>query len=210
MRIAFLFLLFLTERLVNIMSPRTKVENEIIRERRKEHILEVSLGLFARLGYESTSISRIAKEAGISKGLLYNYFSSKEELLKELVHDLEEFEEQFRSEVVNEDPSVMLENVINIFFKLLVERKEQLKLITAITFQVEKFAFVQDIVKDKMGGYLALFEHLLSQLEFENPKEEALMLGIAFDGVATQYLIVESDYPLDKIKSYLLKKYCKK
>lgn len=191
------------------MSPRTKVENEIIRERRTAHILEVSLALFARLGYESTSISRIAKEAGISKGLLYNYFSSKEELLKELVHDLGEFEEQFRHEVLNDDPRVMLENVITLFFKLLVERKEQLKLITAITFQVEKFPFVQDIVQEKMEGYLALFEHLLSQLEIENPKEEALMLGIAFDGIATQYLIIESEYPLERIKSYLLKKYCK-
>lgn len=103
----------------------------------------------------------------------------------------------------------MLENVITLFFKLLVERKEQLKLITAITFQVEKFPFVQDIVQEKMEGYLALFEHLLSQLEIENPKEEALMLGIAFDGIATQYLIIESEYPLERIKSYLLKKYCK-
>jgi len=35
------------------------------------------LQLFANNGYESTSISKIALTAGISKGLMYNYFRAK-------------------------------------------------------------------------------------------------------------------------------------
>ena len=43
------------------------------------------MSLFAEQGYHATSISMIAKKAGVSKGLMYNYFSSKEQLLKSIV-----------------------------------------------------------------------------------------------------------------------------
>ena len=66
------------------MSPRTEEQFEEIRESKKNLIQEVALELFATRGYHSTSISMIAKEADISKGLLYNYFESKEELLNSM------------------------------------------------------------------------------------------------------------------------------
>lgn len=47
--------------------------------------MEMALLLFANNGYHSTTINSIAKHAGISKGLLYNYFESKESLLAEII-----------------------------------------------------------------------------------------------------------------------------
>ncbi|MEZ4988112.1 MAG: helix-turn-helix domain-containing protein [Saprospiraceae bacterium] len=41
--------------------------------------------MFAVFGYRGTTVSQIAAKAGISKGLLYNYFSGKEELLHEII-----------------------------------------------------------------------------------------------------------------------------
>ena len=67
------------------MPPRTEKQFKEIRKDKKKIILDTSLELFAEKGIHSTSISMIAKKAGISKGLLYNYFDSKEELLKEIV-----------------------------------------------------------------------------------------------------------------------------
>ena len=69
------------------MSPKTSQQYEEIRESRKKQIMEVALKLFAESGYSNTSISKIAGEAAISKGLLYNYFESKEDLL---IHIMEE------------------------------------------------------------------------------------------------------------------------
>ena len=48
-------------------------------------IMDTALEHFAGEGYHSTTINHIAKHAGISKGLMYNYFSSKEELLKAIL-----------------------------------------------------------------------------------------------------------------------------
>lgn len=66
------------------MSPRTPKQFEDIREEKKTLIMNVALEHFASEGYHKTTISHIAKHAGISKGLMYNYFASKEELLSEI------------------------------------------------------------------------------------------------------------------------------
>jgi len=47
-------------------------------DERRRQLLELGAELFARHGYEELSMSRIAREAGISKALLYHYFPSKQ------------------------------------------------------------------------------------------------------------------------------------
>ena len=57
-----------------------------IRDRvKKALIMDVALQHFAGDGYYKTTIGHIALHAGISKGLLYNYFESKESLLSEII-----------------------------------------------------------------------------------------------------------------------------
>ncbi|WP_413375972.1 TetR/AcrR family transcriptional regulator [Alkalihalobacillus sp. 1P02AB] len=48
---------------------------------RKEQIMRAAIKVFAENGVKLTKISMIAKEAGISHGLVYHYFNSKEEVL---------------------------------------------------------------------------------------------------------------------------------
>ncbi len=49
-------------------------------------ILNGAASVFARDGYEGASMSRIAVEAGVSKGTLYNYFDGKAELFSAYLH----------------------------------------------------------------------------------------------------------------------------
>lgn len=67
------------------MSPRTAEQFEEMREERKALIMDVALEHFAKEGYHKTTINHIARHAGMSKGLMYNYFISKESLLFEIV-----------------------------------------------------------------------------------------------------------------------------
>ena len=192
------------------MSPRKREDNESIREERRKSILEVALRLFANKGYESTSISQLAKEAGISKGLIYTYFESKEALLKSLVLDLNEMERDFWEDIQNDDPTKMLENILNVYFKTLVENKDKLRLISALTFQIEKFDFIQDLASQKMSVLSSIIRRLTSKINFPQPKDEALLLGALLDGIATQFLVIHSDYPLNQFKNILINKYCRK
>lgn len=63
------------------MSPRTKAQNKEIREQSRQQIIDAAFELFAETGYQKTSIAAISKKAGISKGLIYHYFESKEDVL---------------------------------------------------------------------------------------------------------------------------------
>lgn len=58
------------------MSPKI-----VDKEQRKHDIALSALEIFSEKGFESASISRIAKAAGIGKGTVYEYFGSKEELI---------------------------------------------------------------------------------------------------------------------------------
>lgn len=55
------------------------------REDRREAILDVATEIFLQEGYASASMSSIAARLGGSKGTLYNYFKSKEELFEAYV-----------------------------------------------------------------------------------------------------------------------------
>lgn len=65
--------------------PRTEEANQRIREERKEQVLQAAAGVFARKGLADTTIVDIAAAAGISHGLAYRYFRSKEEVFATLV-----------------------------------------------------------------------------------------------------------------------------
>jgi AcrR family transcriptional regulator len=54
----------------------------------KRRLYETAIALMARKGYESTTLRDVAKEAGVSVGLLYRYFPSKRAVLVALYEEL--------------------------------------------------------------------------------------------------------------------------
>lgn len=63
-----------------MFEKRYKEAFERASDERKEKILEVGINEFASKGYENANINIIAKNAGISIGLMYKYFNTKEDL----------------------------------------------------------------------------------------------------------------------------------
>ena len=61
------------------------------RTRRKEarpgELLDAALALFVEKGFAATRVEEVAARAGVSKGTLFLYFPSKEELFKAVVHE---------------------------------------------------------------------------------------------------------------------------
>jgi len=54
----------------------------------KERLLRVATRLFARHGFEGTSVQDIVDAAGVTKGAMYHYYGSKDDLLFEVYHQL--------------------------------------------------------------------------------------------------------------------------
>jgi len=69
------------------MSPRTQKQFQKMRSARRRQIMDAALALFAREGYSHCSISTLAQHTGISKGLMYHYFESKEQLLGAIIEN---------------------------------------------------------------------------------------------------------------------------
>jgi TetR/AcrR family acrAB operon transcriptional repressor len=62
----------------------------------RKQLMVAAIDGFARQGYQGTSIDRIAKEAGVTKGAVYCHFRDKEELLLAAVKDrIDGFEQHF-------------------------------------------------------------------------------------------------------------------
>lgn len=72
---------------------------------REQGILDAAAKLFIHYGYDKTTVSDIAHEAGISKGAIYLHFKSKDELLEALIiREIEDYGEAWL-ELINADPN---------------------------------------------------------------------------------------------------------
>ena len=58
------------------------------KEDRPEEIAEAAFEAFAQNGYSATKVEDVAKRAGVSKGLLYLYYKTKEELFKAVIRNV--------------------------------------------------------------------------------------------------------------------------
>ena len=191
------------------MSPKTENQFEAIRQKSRINIKETALELFAQLGYHSTSISRIAKEAGISKGLMYNYFDSKKALLNEIVLDTVEVTETAIIDAINsEDPPYeQLKNMMNALTKSIQDDIPHWKLLTALAVQKDVIEDVQEVVMEKQQEFMRVGLSIFSQLKVENPEMEVMFFGALMDGVFLHYLSFPEVYPIEAVKDYILKKY---
>lgn len=57
-------------------------------EETREHLYEVAIRMFGEQGFEQTTLRAIAREAGVSPGLMYRYFPSKAAVVLELYERL--------------------------------------------------------------------------------------------------------------------------
>lgn len=67
------------------MAPKSKEANQEALDKRRNQILAAALKVFAEKGFAATKISNIASEAGLSHGLMYHYFKTKNDIFTELV-----------------------------------------------------------------------------------------------------------------------------
>src|SRR5207249_12000803 len=81
------------------MQPASKA---VRGDQSRRDLMNVAIDCFARYGYQATSIDRIAKAAGVTKGALYYHFKDKEELLFEAVKNRVG---QFERRVVSDLPA---------------------------------------------------------------------------------------------------------
>jgi AcrR family transcriptional regulator len=69
---------------VSIVGPEFVGKRERGKVERRERLYEAALDLFRSQGYEETTVSQITQRAGLAKGTFFNYFATKDSLLRYL------------------------------------------------------------------------------------------------------------------------------
>ncbi|UZD49124.1 TetR/AcrR family transcriptional regulator [Peribacillus frigoritolerans] len=192
--------------------PRTPEENDRIRQASKEKIRAAAMELFIKQGYYATSISDIAKQAGISKGLLYNYYKGKEELLSEMVEArIKEVVEVMEEAFTLNTPREQLEHIINGAIDNIHQKPEVHRFYLHLQTQPESD---DDLIK---YSHLIIEENA-RQFEFQckifesmgetDPRKRSLYFSSVLQGIMLMISTYQQGFPIEEIKNQIIREFC--
>jgi AcrR family transcriptional regulator len=190
------------------MAPKTSEQYHEIRENRTRQIMETALQLFAANGYANTSISQIAAKAKISKGLMYNYFSSKEELLKAIFE--QGFKEMFDFFDPNRDGVLTREEFtffIEETFNLMSQKRDFYKLYFALMMQPSVWKKLKIKIHEIIAPFLKIMVDYYEKKGAAHPELEAMLVGALLDGIGFNFVYNPDLYPLDEVKKLVIERY---
>ena len=190
------------------MSPRTPEQFEEIREEKKKLIMQAALELFANDGYHSSSISKIAKKASISKGLMYNYFESKEDLLKQIA--FEGINEAFESLGLNKDGILTKKEFVFFIKKSADMVKEHItfwKLYFSLMAQPQVLMVLGDDFLSSFDSYFKTLADYFNKQGFKDGYTEVRFFVAMLDGIALHYIVDPENFPYEKVVDRIINIY---
>ncbi|MBD8137379.1 TetR/AcrR family transcriptional regulator [Bacillus sp. CFBP 13597] len=192
--------------------PRTSEENDRIRQASKEKIRAAAMELFIKQGYYATSISDIAKQAGISKGLLYNYYKGKEELLSEMVESrIKEVMEVMEEAFTLNTPREQLEHIINGAIDNIHQKPEvhrfYLHLQTQPESDEELIKYSHLIIEENARQFEFQCKVFESMGETE-PRKRSLYFSSVLQGIMLMISTYQQGFPKEEIKNQIINEFC--
>ena len=190
------------------MCPKSKIQFEEIRRERRGLIMDTALRLFAEKGYHQTSISQIAREAGMSKGLMYNYFDSKEALLGEIFQ--EGFNQAYENFDQNQDGILQKEEFVDFVYRIksLIDGNHNFwQLLVNLILQPGTLTSLGDFKLKGADDIDTLLREYFIALGYEDPEFEKTYCTSVLQGAFIQYIFNHDNYPIDAVLKRILKLY---
>ncbi|GAB3529448.1 hypothetical protein GCM10027443_08770 [Pontibacter brevis] len=173
---------------------------------KKEIILETALHLFAERGYDATPTSLIAKEAGVSEGLVFKHYQSKVHLLEEVVKaGYRRITDKSSGLVTEDDPAKLIALVLDMPLKLVEEERE---------FWLMQFRLVDEEISQR---HHARYTHSIMQrltdafkkLGYKEPELESEILMLTVEGLWRLFLTNGDKEHFKKMLELIKSKYTK-
>lgn len=125
---------------------------KIKKEQRKNKIMDTALKLFSKNGFYTVTIADIAKELNMSVGNIYNYFSSKDALAKELIIYISKILGYKIREINLENISSKekIKKIVEFYFNLSKEKSE------LIDYFLRVYLSHKEIFKDGCEGMICV------------------------------------------------------
>lgn len=174
-------------------------------QRGKQKLLDAATKLFETKGYFATTVEQITEEAGVSKGLVYNYFNSKEELLVAL---LESATDRMKlvagTAMVGDSIEKSLSRLLDQLFDYLQTEKRFLKLQLTLMLMPELQQVVKESQEKRATQLLEILSGWFRRADVAQPEDKARVFLAMVDGVALHYLFIYPQYPLTEMKAHLM------
>lgn len=173
-------------------------------------ILEAAKSLIVKKGIESTSLSDIAKEVGISKGTLYYYYASKNDLINEIAKQyFYEIEQNINNTLEKLDRKLEPVEVVQKMFKEILKSEEKGRLHLCLVQEAmtnnedlrkrinEEYVKWKVIIKE---GLRLIFEN--ADLDYEVISN---IIVAALEGFMIQNIMSIEHVDIDSVVKYVLK-----
>lgn len=190
--------------------PRTEKQFKEIRKERREAILDAALHVFSEEGYHHASISKVSKAAGVSKGLMYNYFKSKEELLEILIGSLLDDETKIVRDLMGEpfNESTFI-RLVQMGTDILKKSPKKWKLYLNMSSHPD----VLPILERKYTPERELFSKHLLKFFKEQGHEDPLMqlhfFSITMSGLKFHFIMDPSNCPVYQLETKIIQQFIK-
>lgn len=184
--------------------PRTKEQYENMRLNSKIVISETALKLFANEGYHSTSISKIAKEAGIATGLMYNYYKSKEDLLESIIDS--HLNHMFEKIMLQLSGTFEPVKIIDLIIETIISEGKSWRLIVSVMFQPDVSGIVRDKITVLFNHQEGLFEEYYKKKKIKDPKKSARVLSVVLHQSLLYFACTENAEELKLVRNTVIEK----
>lgn len=151
---------------------------------KQEKILTTALELFAVNGYAATSTSRIARGAGVSEGLIFRHFESKEGLLQAILEYGREYAAVAYAGILEAgDPKAVIKAALELPFRIESGQYHFWRLIYSLKWQMEAYDY------NMSAPVRTALEQAFETLGYQQPEVEAELVMAVIDGLATAILL---------------------
>ena len=167
------------------MTDRSIASADTGRREKRKLILDAAVRVFAERGYHGARVGDVAREAGVAHGLLYHYFSSKEELVQTIFREnWGELVARFRAvESSDERAAAKLEGIAKI---LLRTWRNDPDLVTVMVRDVARSPRLQGQV-DEVGEAFAIVQRIVEEGQdggdFRNDLDARLASWVLYGGL---------------------------
>jgi len=174
--------------------------NEIPLNKRKQHILESAIRVFALKGFEDASVRSIAAEAGLTTGAIYHHYKNKEDLyydaVKEAAYFVHKLSEKNEDSRLKSNEEMFKEISLNVRDRM-SKGIEQRLLVLLAAYAISKGGRIKekytqdydDIIRRVSEMYFFAFG--VANQSYQ--RSLAAILVAALDGVAIQYSLGNLD-----------------
>ncbi|MEA2626660.1 MAG: hypothetical protein QOD06_2705 [Candidatus Binatota bacterium] len=178
----------------------------------REKILETATRLFSSLGYGSTSLSQVAKEANVSKALIFWHFENKEQLFRSaLQRSLEPYFINVVDALEGIDELQQMLKLIDLYYDFVQEHTQSIRFVLSLILREEK---QPDDPVARIAELFHLYRNLLGDILESgrqkgvfrrdlDPKAEAALIMASLNGALVQRFLGEFFAQPHDVRSHL-------